>query len=269
MIEILNKYRENLLAEARLHNEIESLKQEQSSIKEKIDSLGNQIKDLDGQRELNKTKIDKYELTIYMIRDISGLVSIFFGSGLILSLVLNSLTQMGLDSGFYLIFGGTQESMKQALEHGKTMFIRLLGFAGFSTFISVPAYIFTPGYLKNKYDSCLEYRTAKDEHERLQADIKRLETEKQQAQVEYDSIDKQLKQKEEEIRKLVRKKKALVAEYEFIKAQNAMNRAITRDGNPEVVSAVNASKQIQEEYESSDDGKRKTLSLFDIILGQS
>lgn len=265
MVEILNKYKENVLALAQLHNEIESLKQEQSSTKEKIDSLGNQIKDLDGQRELNKTIIDKYELTIYMIRDISGLASILFGFGLILSFTLHSLTQIGLENGFYLITGGTQESMKQALEHGKTMFIRLLGFAGFSTFISVPAYIFTPGYLKNKYDSCLEYRTAKDEHERLQADIKRLETEKQQAQAEYDSIDKQLKQKEEEIRKLVRKNDFLVAEYVNIDARNKMNQAINQEWNPEVVRAVNALGQIVEEYKPSDD-KRKSFNLFPSIL---
>lgn len=265
MVEILNKYKENVLALAQLHNEIESLKQEQSSIKEKIDSLGNQIKELDGQRELNKTIIDKYELTIYMIRDMSTIASILFGFGLILSFTLHSLTQIGLENDFYLIFGGTQESMKQALEHGKTMFIRLLGFAGFSTFISVPAYIFTPGYFKNKYDSCLEYRTAKDEYERLQADIKRLETEKQKAQAEYDSIDKQLKQKEEEIRKLVRKNDFLVAEYVNIDARNKMNQAINQEWNPEVAYAISVLNQVKEEYKPSDD-KRKSFSLFPNIL---
>ena len=126
MVEILNKYKENLLALARLHNEIESLKQDRVEKKGLIDSLGNQIKELKAQRELNKTIIDKYELTIYMIRDMSGFASVLFGFGLILSFTLYSLTQIGLENGFYLI--GTQESMKQALEHGKTMFIRLLGF---------------------------------------------------------------------------------------------------------------------------------------------
>lgn len=262
MVEILNKYKENVLALALLHNEIEKLKQEQTSRKEVIDRLVNQIKELKSQRESNNKIINKYELTIYRIRDISGLASLLFGFGLLLSLALHYITQ-----SLHLITGGTQESMKQALEQGETMITRLLCLTGFSTFFSVPSFIFTPNYLKNKYDSCLEYRTAKDEHERLQADIKRLETEKQQAQAEYDSIDKQLKQKEEEIRKLVRKNDFLVAEYLSIDARNKMNQAINQEWNPEVAHAVNLLGQIVEEYKTSAGDKRKTLSLFDIILG--
>lgn len=99
----------------------------------------------------------------------------------------------------------------------------------------------------------------------MQADIKRLETEKQQAQAEYDSIDKQLKQKEEEIRKLVRKNDFLVAEYVNIDARNKMNQAINQDWDPEVAHAVNSLEQIVEEYKPSDD-KRKSFNLFPNIL---
>ena len=117
-------------------------------------------------------------------------------------------------------------------------------------------------HLKNKYDSCLEYRTAKDEHERLQADIKRLETEKQQAQAEYDSIDKQLKQKEDEIRRLIQENEVLISDYDKADTQNKMNQAINQEWKPEVAHAISVLNQVKKEYKQGEEDKRKSVSLF-------